>query len=276
LHVDQVVPAHAAWAAAVGHLKTPQRTRWLAVPCGDALELLELRGSTITQVRRVRAVGDEELVTSITGALPSAIASVTRDEPAIHIAARNASSTSTLSLVAPSVLVQERQWAMRQVRWLLSAAVTLLMTSALLRLVDVNRELAHTETRRAAIHAEVAEAIHVRTAVSAIEQRLNLLSGIREQAPRRSEAFAILAGHLPLNAYVDEVDISGDSLTLKGAADHASDVFQELRKAPGVTALRATAPIRQETRPDQPSTEFFSLTVRLSAPEPSRANREPR
>jgi hypothetical protein len=266
-HIDRIVPAHAAWAAAVATMKTPQRARWLGVPCGDALELLELRGSKINQVRRVRSAGDESLVASITGALPAAITSLTRNEPAIQIAARNASSASILSLIAPSVLLRERYWARRQVHWLLSAAATLLMTSAVLRLVDINRELAHTESRRASIRGQVSEAMRVRTAVSTIERRLQLLAEIREQTARRSDAFVILAGHLPLDAYLAEVAMSGDSLTLKGAADRASDVFQQLREAPGVIALRATAPIRQETRPDQSSTEFFSLTVRLAAPE---------
>jgi hypothetical protein len=273
VQIHQIVPAHAAWAAAAASVKAPQRpVKWLGVPYGEALELLELRGSTVRQVRRVRSVGDEALVNRITGTLPAAITSLTREEPAIQIAARCANSASVLSLIAPSVQARERHRAGRQLLWLAATAATMFLSSELLGLVDINRELAHTQSAREAIRNEVADAMGVRNAVSTIERRLKLLCGIRELTPRWSDALVVRAGHLPLNAHLAEVSLSGDSLTLEGAADRASDVFEQLRQAPRVVALRATAPIRHETLSDQRTTELFSLMVRLATLEP-RASR---
>jgi hypothetical protein len=205
------------------------------------------------------------MVRRITGLLPSAIPSLTCEEPAITIAARRASLAAGLSLIAPSVLARELSRAGRQVRGWLSVAAVLVAISAVLRVAEIERELAHVETARATIREEIEDATQVRATVSAIESRLKLLCEIRDNAVRWTDAIVTLAAHLPFSAHLAELSLGGDSLTMAGAATRASDVLEQLREAPGVIALRATEPIRAgrtavRIRPS------FSLMVRLATP----------
>jgi len=167
----------------------------------------------------------------------------------------------------------ELRRAWRQVTWLLSAAAVLLVTSSLLRVVDVNRELAHVRATRATMAGEVGQVLRARTNVSGIDRLVELLCEIRERTPRWSSTIVTVATNLPLDAHVLRLSSGGDSVTLEGATTRAADVLEQLRAAPGVMALHASAPIRVETNAGEDPTEYFAIVVRL-APAALRAGRQ--
>lgn len=266
LRLRQIVPAHASWSLAMGRQgKTRASPAWLGVPCGEVLELLALRGTTVTRVRRVRSTGDEAMVRRFTGVLPPNLSTVTQNEPAITVAARHAVHVSMLSLVPPSIENRELQQWRRVTTWLLGAAAALLAAIPLLRMADLGRELAHVRNLRQEIRHEITPAMHIRSTVSAIESRVRLLCEIRDLAPRWSNAIVTVAADLPFDAHLAQLSAAGDSLLLEGAAEQASGVFEQLRAAPGIRSLHATAPIRHESGDGLSKTEYFAIMLRMES-----------
>lgn len=264
VRLQQIVPAHAAWAFAAnaGTLPTPQRG-WIGVQSGGILELLELRRDLVRHVRRVRASGDERIVNDITGCHPSRIGSLTKDEPADVVAARYAGRARSLTFAVPSVLAADLRRSWHNASSMLIAATTLMLASGLLRLVDVRRELDHVRTTRQELASDVDRAVRVRASVSGIDRLVGLLCELRDKTPRWSDAIITVATHLPLDAHLLRWNATGDSVTLEGASKAASGVLEQLRDAPGVKSLHASAPIRLETNVGASPTEYFSIVLRL-------------
>jgi hypothetical protein len=259
----QIVPAHAAWASSNASTRKSAR-HWLRVPWAGVQELLEIHGGELRQVRRARVADDDELVSQITGAVTSQLASVPDESTAMLLAARQSGRTHSLAFVAPSVEAEAHLAARRQARWLLSAAAGLMAATGLLRLIDLNRELAHVRATRREIAADVSQMVQRRDDLTLVERLVTRLCEIREAAPRLSNVFVTIATHLPLEAHLLRLSSSGDSVALDGATSEASAVLDELRTAPGVRSVHASAPLRVETNPGEDPTHYFSIVLRLS------------
>jgi hypothetical protein len=100
--------------------------------------------------------------------------------------------------------------------------------------------------------------------VSRIEQLLTLLCSDREATPVWSNVIVTLAMHLPVDSHVLKLEAAGDSVILEGQSDSASDAIAQLRRAPGVSAVHARAPIRIDDTGESDRTEYFSIVLRLA------------
>lgn len=272
--LHQIVPAHSAWAAATSEMTDTiaQSRGWIGIPWDDVLELLEVRQSDVRQVRRMRSAGDEELIEAITGGTQPTVASIAGKDSAMTLAARHARDAASLMMAVPSIVAIETQRATWYTRWLSAAAAVLLVSAALLRLVDLKGELAHVRRTREGIGQSVAEAMQQRASVFEVDRLLARLCDLRDKSPRWSDALVTLANHLPLNAYVTRVNTSGDSVSIEGAADAVAEVLEQLRGAPGVAAVHASAPIRLAGGDGEDAAEYFSLVMQL----PRQPEREKR
>jgi hypothetical protein len=141
----------------------------------------------------------------------------------------------------------------------------MLLLSAGLELWGVKRELAAVEEERRAIRGVVAEAIELRQTVEGIQDRLDGLAVAEATSSRWSGVIADVADHLPADAHLISLRGAADTLVLEGVATRAAGAFEGLRGAPGVTGVRAEAPIRQESQDGGATVERFSLGARLAA-----------
>jgi hypothetical protein len=262
--LHQVVPAHAAWASGADRVPHSRpKGGWLQIQHGQVLDLVEIKAGTIRQLRRVRATGDEALITSITGA-SAASGSVIGPDSAMITAARHAQHAQSLALVPPSVAAADERRASRSAGWLIAAAALLLAVNGGLRIRDVDKELEHVRQTRALVSREVVSVLRTQSRVSRIEQLLTLLCSDREATPVWSNVIVTLAMHLPVDSHVLKLEAAGDSVILEGQSDSASDAIAQLRRAPGVSAVHARAPIRIDDTGESDRTEYFSIVLRLA------------
>jgi hypothetical protein len=265
--VRQVVPAHAAWAAAfeTSGQSRPGVVSCLVVPCEESIELLSLRGGRLLQIRRAGSHASETVLKSVAGPHPVSIDRLIEGASALPVAARFAPRAAFLSLVAPSVERQELRYWRRIATGLAATAAGLLLTTGLLRAVDLRRELAHVQSMRQELRAHVIPAAQARSSVEAMQRRVKLLCQLRDDPTRWSNVLVTVAEHLPLDAYLTELSAASDTVALEGVALRASEALTELRTAPGIRSLHATAPIRREANGGEDQTEHFTVALRLEA-----------
>jgi hypothetical protein len=147
---------------------------------------------------------------------------------------------------------------------LVGGAAALLVLSAGIELVSVRRQLAAVRAERAALRERVARAMASRDSATVLETRLAVIASEIAGTPRWTAVIAGLSRDLPADASLTSFAASGDSIALAGQAAHAADVFEALRRHPGITGIRADAPIRREMAPDRAPVERFSVTVRMN------------
>jgi len=288
-----VLPAEAAWAAAA-RAASPEVRRVL-VSLTDRLELLLLTKAEVERVRRLpRKVADRERAAEW---LREAIA-VDSDAPALAVVSEDAdrgflhevaaaSGSQVLDVdaeLAPGALaaafadrsrgpeiVTDARWTARRAavrratRTLATAAGVLLVLSGAAQWWGAERELAALRTERAANANAVAEALDRRQQVANLMERYAVLRSDSVDGRRWSQVLGVVAGRLPRTAYLTAFRAAGDSFALEGVAREAGPVLDALRAAPQVAALRATAPIRRETRDNGTAVERFALGARLVA-----------
>jgi hypothetical protein len=148
---------------------------------------------------------------------------------------------------------------------LVTATAAMLLLSAALELWGAHRALRQVQSDRAAIRPLVAQAMDIRQEVEGVQDRLRALAAAESGASRWTAVIADVADHLPKDAYLLSLRGASDSLVLEGVAQRAAGVFESLRDAPRVVAVRAEAPIRQESQDSAAPVERFILGARLAA-----------
>lgn len=276
----QVVPAHVVWSRSG---PASQAARRIVVIGEQSVEILRVRGSRPWSARRtpprVEAViaalreadGDEVHMLDANDGWQAALAEAgiplrRSAEPAAELAARGAPATTACELVTTEARTGRDRWARRTARRLWTAAALLLLTSAGLVRLDLARELAGVRHARAQHQTAVVAAMRERDSLAFLEARMTALAAAERSAPRWTAVFALLADRLPRDAWLGSLEGTPDSLQVEGTADRAGGVFEALQRAPGVRAVRATAPIRQVNDGDDVPMERFSLLAELRVP----------
>ncbi len=250
LDIVSVVPAEAAWL----RLLSAEGEGVLTVASEKGEESLLTSDGRLVAVRR-RAI--ESSSTIKLGAEHAAVAA--REAPQVHG-----------PLLLPVAEWEHRVRVERRIRrraWIGVAAALILAAS--LELIGLRRDLSAIRARRAEIHPQVQELLSAREAAQNVEARLRVLDSLDATRPRWVAAFGRLAAGLPREAYLTGVRGTPDSLVLEGVAPQASLVFEALRSTPGVVAVRAEAPYRQETGTDGQAIEHFAFGTKWT---PSSTN----
>jgi len=292
-----VIPAESAWAAAAVAL-WPVLTRGtghLVITRDDRTDLISLVNGVLHAVRRFRGPVDAaQIATIATGGADRASARIAVAGPA---GAARAMSTA-LAATGLRVLAPEPQWAAlaeqpdalaarfatdanglefrsdahverdragvrRAAWWVLGAAAATLVLTAFAYYAGVQRELSHVQAGRAAIHSQVEATLVGRSSVDAAYRQVAGLATTARNARRWSAVLVDLAAQLPIDASLTAVRARGDSIFIDGVAERAAPVFDAVARMPGVTAVRATAPVRREAIEGELPLEHFSLAAQL-------------
>jgi Tfp pilus assembly protein PilN len=249
--VAAIVPAHAAWARAAGE-------GLVAIASGHETTILDVRGGELRQIRRARA----------SAALPPELASVrviaSSGVEAARLATSHATKAVALDLVPDSVR-QRRSAVARRLGWsLVGASAALLVLSAGLTLWGERRELNALRARRADLRPLVQQALVHRDTLVETSDRVNAIAALEQGGERWSAVIARVAEALPADAYLTAFRGEADSVSLEGQASNAAGVFAAMRSTPGLLAVRASAPVRQEGGAGQPVVERFVMGARVS------------
>lgn len=220
----------------------------VTVPAGEWQESITVAEGRLVAIRR-RPIGEAPLGAS----LP--------DDPA-RMAARDVGAGGGPVLFPPREWERRRaaERGIRRRAWAVAAALLFLAIGA--DLIGLHRDLARVEARRAEIRPQVEALLAARGAAQDVEGRLALLDSLDASRPRWVSAFARLSASLPHQAYLTGVRGAPDSLVLEGVAPEASQVFDALRGFPGIVAVRAEAPYRQETGVNGAPVERFAFGTR--------------
>lgn len=250
--IGTMVPAPVLWARAA-------RDGKIAVEGSRQTTVLDVRRGSIRGVRRLRprAPLPPELAAART---------VARDDgEAARLSTREGWRAVPLELVPDDVRARRARTVKRAAWWLADASAALLMLGAGLILWGEHRELNAVRAHRAAIRAQVQGALAGRDTLLDLTEHVSTIAGLQRSTHEWSSVIALVAGALPLDASLTAFHGEADSIALEGQAAEAAGVFAAMRAAPGIAAVRASAPVRQEGGgPDgQPVIERFVVAANL-------------
>jgi len=274
----------------------------------DRTELLELEDGRLSAVRRFRAGADDEsLIAEALAAAPGASrtsgssviaragaigSSALRNEMARALAARGimlapppsewAESVEHPDVIAAAFAGHAAQPLLESdevrasgeeelkyaVRWAGIGAAALFVVAALFQLWGVHRELGAVRQQRSALRSEVAATLVGRTSVETAFRQLATLAAAQRTAPRWSAIVAGLSDKLGEDAYLTAFRGRGDSVVVDGLASHAARAFDAVEKTPGLTGVRAAAPVRREAPSGGPAMERFTIAAQVVPPRP--------
>ena len=298
----RVIPAESAWAAAAVAIwpDLARRPGHVIVTTGDRSDLLSMVGGSLVSVRRFRGPADATQIAAIIGdgadrgaarvammgpsdavrelrdALTAAGASVVVPEPRWlelceqpnALAARFAAAAHGLEIQSEESRERVRVRVRRNAWWTLGVAAAALLLATLVHYAGVQRELASLQAARAAIRRQVDASLAERSSVDASYRQVAGLATAARNAQRWSLVLATLADYLPLDASLTAFRARGDSIFIDGVAERAAPVFDEIGRMPGVTGVRATAPVRRDAIEGETPLEHFSLGAQIGGVRP--------
>lgn len=287
--------AYSAWAGAAGRIwPSFRRSDAALIVCHDDLiEVIHCDGGRPVSVRRVNAGASREQVLAAAGlyakggpprvcailgppeeqgflrdtlsecgiaVLPPTPAS--QSEPSV-VSATFASSGPGPGLYPERIYEQARMNSGRLTRWLAGIAAVSLVLAAVFLLWGAKRDLRATIDQRAAIRSEVNKAIGFKDQISSLSSRSAHIASLRASTPQWSAVLSSIAQELPRDASFTKFQAQADSVVLEGIASRAASVFEAMRGIPDITAIRSTAPVRQQLQDGNP-VEHFSVAARLA------------
>lgn len=250
--IGTIVPAPVLWARAA-------RDGKVAVAGSRQTTVLDVRRGSIRGVRRF----------SPRAPLPPELANVQivarDDEEAGRLGTTARQGAAVLDLVPDGVRVQRARTIKSAAWWLAGASAAVLILGAGIILWGEHRELAAVRAHRAAIRAQVLRALAGRDTLIGLSEHVSTIAGLQRSTHEWSGVIALVAAALPLDASLTAFHGEADSIALEGQAAEAAGVFAAMRAAPGIAAVRASAPVRQEGGgPDgQPVIERFVVAANL-------------
>ena len=104
-------------------------------------------------------------------------------------------------------------------------------------------------------------------------RQLAILNAAERTTPQWTVVLVNVADHLGDDAYLTSFRGRGDSVVVEGIASHAATVFNDLEKTPGLSEVRAAAPVRREAPNGADATQRFTIAARLGPASPVRSAR---
>ena len=307
--VDSVTPAESAWAKAATSAwpAFAKQSAHLLVLHSDRTDLVQLRDGQVAAVRRFRTgSGDAELIADavvsaargpgvttkprvaiigraegrqeLARALSGAGASLVTPPPAFaeiaeqpeRFAAAFAAPTNDLALRTDEVRASIDDRASRVAIAIASAAGVFVLLSGAFEMWGVKRELKAVTDERAALKPRLSSTLVGRTSIETAYSQLATLGVAERAAPQWSVVLADVTSHLVSDSYLTAFRARGDSVVVDGIASHASLVFGDFEKTPGLSNVRFAAPVRREAPNGDEPTEKFTIAAQLNGTAPSR------
>lgn len=303
--IESVAPAESAWCAAARAL-WPSFSRHQAhviIAHHDRTDLLELENGRLVGVRRFRGGGaDAPMIADnlgptarvgITGApelrreLAAALDrfgvraitpvgdAVALSDSGDLLAAYFAGEEGGPVLRSDDAATVERVQATKLAWRLAGVAAALLLLSSVLELWSVKHQLRVVRDERAALRGQIAATVVGRTTLDATYRQLAALNGIERSSPHWSSVITTLSQAVPDDAYLTALRIRQDSVIVDGLGEHAARVFDALARTPGLTDVRAAAPVRREAQEEGPALEHFTIGARVERPSTETAMASP-
>jgi Tfp pilus assembly protein PilN len=195
----------------------------------------------------------------------ASLARLPADSPAAFLAGAATLHAARLPLVSPA----ERAIRLRRARtatwWLAAAAVLLVALGLAIENARLGRELDVITRERAAIAAQVGDAVARRASLESATESATALAEHETNASHAAAALAAVTLALPEHTALSALQISGDSVTIEGESDRSADVYAALRAAPMLADVRLAGPLRQERQADDEPVERFAFVARLKA-----------
>ena len=300
LTVECVVTAPGAWAAAAAALwpATARGAAQLLVSHADHTDLLTLQDGRLAGIRRFRsgAADAAQIADALGGAGRSragaqvfalgradenaalgralaerritvvAAAAEWRDRSGDPdaLAATFAAPAAAPALDSDEVRASRADRRQQVLRWVVGGTVALLLVAAALEWWGAHREWRAVQAQRESLRTEVAATLVGRTTVETALRQLATLNAEQQASPRWGALLAAVSNALDDEAYLTAFRARGDSVVFDGLASRAARAFATLEKIPGLTAVRAAAPVRREAPSDGPALERFSIAARLA------------
>jgi len=240
-----IMPAHSAWAVAGnGHV---------VARLAHVTELLRIERGRVMERRRLRTAD----------VVPPDVRNPILIEDPVTMAAMHAPDAFEPDLCSETRNMLRQRKARRVASALGGASLVCSVLAAAVNYWGIDRELAAVRKHRAQLVPQVAAAMQLRDSLSVLTTNLTTFGNLEGTAPRWSALLADLADYLPRDAHVVALRGNGDSVVVEGVGSHAIGVFQAFQRMPRLTAVRATAPIRQDIASNGMVREQFALGARL-------------
>jgi hypothetical protein len=295
LPVVAVVPAESAWAAAALEIwpALEQGAAGIVVTRDDRTDLITTLDGEIRTVRRFRGAADAaEIVAAasdgaggarigVLGTTAASLAMVSAlsaqgarvltpdaqwralSEHPDALAARFAPQASGLEIRTDESREVERAEIGRLARRGVGVAALLLVLAGLVHYQGVKRELSRVQAARAELRPRVEQTLVGRSSVETAYRQVAGLARISREAPRWSSVIAAITAQLSDAAALTAFRARGDSIFLDGVADEAAPVFDDIARTPGVSGVRATAPVRREHIEGEVPLEHFAIGAQI-------------
>jgi hypothetical protein len=303
--VEAVSPAEGAWCLAASALwaATNRQASHLLVCGDDRTELLQLEQGRLSGVRRFRAGAEDAVLVAeaigpvgaspksralarvaavgasaqrndlaralaaagLTVAPPPPEWSERADHPDL-LAAEFAGPGAAPLLRSEASVASRRERGRRVIRRLAGASAALLLLAALLSLWGAKRQLHAVQAERAAIHPLISATLVGRTSVETAFRQLAALAATQRSAPLWSNVIGGLSLRLDEHAYLTSIRARDDSIVVEGVAVSAARAFDSIFLTPGLTGVKAAAPVRRESPEGGPALERFTIAALVAHP----------
>ncbi len=254
--VESLSPAQIAWGEAGGGGASANGTRKKAiVSMNNRIELLELAGPRITQIRRLRGVGS--------GTATEGVRSLaSNSEDAAALAARYVPSNDEDSLWPDEVRADRERAKFATATRFAIGAVVLLVLAGIVDWIGAGSALSRVAAERSAIAPRVSVALATRDSIQTLDAQRAALESFSAGSARWSTTLVELSRALPQSASLVSFRASGDSVFFVGDAEHAADVFIALGASKTFKGVRADAPIQQQMDNGVVIAERFTIAAK--------------
>ena len=241
-----IVPAQVVWATSL-----PDGEHTVALH--QATAKVEVRHRRLSNHVRLRASDQHPHASSI--------------DP-YFAAAERVSAVRALSLCSAARRASLRRVDRKAATLMLAAVGACLIGAAALDYWGLARELASLRARRVEIAPQVVVAMRMRDSLNALTGLTRTLDNVVATTPRWSAFFTDLADDLPRDAYLTAFEARGDTVIVTGVSGDAAGVLRGLQQIPGLAAVHADGPIRQDVSPDGAVREHFRFAGRWGGASP--------
>jgi hypothetical protein len=297
LHLGGVVPAEAAWGAALptsgallvcefdhSHLLTiadgavvgVRRFRRgaldgealvKAVPDGGAVRVLGDASARAETEAVLRSAGVSVDGTSVGAAVPASLLESPEAVAAFGAAAAHGARALRLETEGERTARTSQR---RRASWQLAAAgAAALVVAAGVYLWGLNRELDAVRAERALLAPQLGTTLVGRTTVDAAFRQLATLDSASTAAPRWSLVLGAVSRELPDEAFLTGFRGRADTISIDGLAVSAARVFDAVERVPMLDGVHASSPVRRETTAEGDALDRFQLAAQLAAQLPT-------
>jgi hypothetical protein len=306
--LDGVVPAEVGWSAAAAAIwpGLAKGTSHVLVNHEDRTDLLRMENGALAGVRRFRVGAlDAQLIADVmqesrsngtaprVGTLGAAsprqelIRALPRDNAAINTPPNEWTSAASDPMVAAATFVtpddpltlltegvaEVRARAGRRLTVMIfAAALLLVLTSALLELWGVKRELAAVQAERARIRPQLQSTLTGRSTFEASNRKLSALFAAHREAPYLSGVIASVTDALPEGAHLMAFRARRDTLVLDGLAKSSGEAFSALEGIPDLVNVKSVGGVQRQLQDDGTALEHFTVQARMLLPTPPAAS----